>query len=218
MGQAGIRKVGGIEMATPQLYDDGEERWMKLHVGCGGIYLEGYVNIDAKGTMVCDTRLEVVRGNLRNIENYYGEGTWDNLPRAHNTIVDLLMPMQEIDNYFKEYSVDKIVAIQTLEHLDPIEFVSALDSFYRLLKEGGILIVSVPDMDGTIEWLHDPEKAGFATRHLRGTHKDRWSVHKSWWTEETLSKALSWVGFYDITTLDNIHCYPAIVMKGNRDG
>lgn len=205
-------------MATPQLYDVGEERGVRLHVGCGGIYVAEYVNIDAKGTEIYECSPAEALANLRTIDNYYGDETWDSLPVAHHTIVDLRLPMQELGRYFHEGTIGKIVAIQTLEHLDPIEFVSTLDMFYQLLKLNGILIVSVPDMEGTIDWLRDPQKAGFAIRHLRGTHKDRWSIHKSWWTAETLEKAFSWVGFDNIQILENFHCYPAIVMKGFRDG
>ncbi len=103
-----------------------------------------------------------------------------------------------------------------MEHLDPIDFVIALDSFLKVLRKPGVLVVSVPDMAGTLDWLEEPEKVAFAVRHLRGSLSDQWSRHHSWWTHETLMKAFEWVGFDAVRPLQNFHSYPAIVMKGRK--
>ena len=210
-----------VEMSTPQLYDQNEEYWQtKLHIGCGGVYLAGYVNIDAQGVLAYSAGKKRLARNARFITDYYEKlnGTWDKLPKANNIIVDVKSTMQNICEHFKDNSVEKIVAVQTMEHLDPIDFINALDSFYSLLSHGGILIVSVPDMEESMNWLADPEKTEFTIRHLRGSLKDRWSIHRSWWTAESLENALSWVGFRDIQRLDNFHCYPSIVMRSVKYG
>lgn len=206
-------------MSTPQLHDQNEEYWQtKLHIGCGGVYLAGYVNVDAQGQYAYSVGKSALLKNTRFISDYYAklEGSWDNLPKANKVIVDVKATMQGIREKFADNSVEKIVAVQTMEHLDPIDFINALDSFYGLLGQGGILIVSVPDMEESMDWLANPEKTAFTIRHLRGSLKDRWSIHRSWWTSETLEKALAWVGFRDIQRLDNFHCYPSIVMRCDK--
>jgi hypothetical protein len=203
-------------MSTLQLYDDDEGYWHpKLHVGCGGIYLMQYINVDIQGVHVTEVSEQEINRNARFISDYYQklEGTWDNLPEANPIIADVICPMQDLTRYFGMGSIQKIVAIQTMEHLDPIDFINTLDVFYSLLDSSGIFILSVPDIRGTLEWLDDPAKMEFAKRHLLGSKKDDWSTHKSWWTQESLKKTLDWVGFKDIQELLNFHCYPAVVMK-----
>ena len=208
--------LGINNMSTPQLHDQNEEYWQtKLHIGCGGVYLAGYVNVDAQGSYAYSVGKSALLRNTRFITDYYAklEGSWDNLPKANKVIVDVKSTMQNIREKFSDNSVDKIVAIQTMEHLDPIDFINALDYFYSLLDHGGVLIVSVPDMEESLDWLADPEKTEFTIRHLRGSLKDRWSIHRSWWTGESLENALAWVGFREIQRLENFHCYPSVVMR-----
>jgi predicted SAM-dependent methyltransferase len=214
-------------MTTLQLYDDDENYWQtKLHVGCGGIYLTGYLNIDAQGKHTSEVSQQELRHNIRSIMDYYQDGGdpyWGNLPQANQIIADIICPMQELNRYFLPRSVNKIIAIQTMEHLDPIEFLHTADLFYTMLQTGGHFIVSVPDMDESLKWLNDSihpfpnqDLTKFIIRHLGGSKKDAWSTHRSWWTNETLKKVLEWVGFKNIQGLLNFHCYPAIVLKASK--
>ncbi len=207
-------------MRTEQLYDANEETWLtKLHIGCGGVYLRGYKNIDIFGELSETFLEEEMLAHSTTIGEYYRtDGTWDDLPERKAIIVDGLMRMQAVEYKYPHGSVDKIVAIQSMEHIDPIDFTLTLGGFLQVLRKPGVLIVSVPDMDGALDWLEDPEKAAFAIRHLRGVLRDRRSKHHSWWTHETLAKAFEWVGFDSVRLLQNFHAYPAIVMKGERIG
>jgi hypothetical protein len=203
-------------MTTLQLYDADEGYWHpKLHVGCGGVYLAQYINIDVQGVHTSEVDKEQLLKNTRFITDYYQklDGTWDSLPKANPVIADLICPMQDLDKHFQPGSIKKIVAIQTMEHLDPLDFIHTLDTFYTLLENQGTFIISVPDMAETIQWLYDPLRVGFTIRHLRGSLKDEWSKHKSWWTGKSLVKTLEWIGFKHIYALLNFHCYPALVLK-----
>jgi len=208
-------------MNTSQLYDPNEETWQeKLHIGCGGIYLRGYTNIDTRGSIATSLADDELTAHSTTIREYYREdGEWNSLPKRGHIIVDKKMTMQNMEYEYLPGSVDKIVVVQAMEHLDPIDFVVTIDSFLKVLRRPGVLIVSVPDMTGTLDWIdEDPSKTEFAVRHLRGTMKDVWSQHRSWWTQETLAKALEWVGFDAVRPLQNFHCYPAIVMRGQKIG
>ena len=205
-------------MQTEQLYDQNEEMWpTKLHIGCRDIYLRGYVNIDVRGELSDTITEEDLSAHSTNIREYYRrDDQWHSLPTCGKIIVDDRLRMQNVECEYQHSSVDKILAVQSMEHLDPIDFITTLDGFLQTLRKPGVLIVSVPDMDGTFEWLGDPEKVSFAARHLRGSLLDKWSKHHSWWTHETLAKAFEWVGFDSVRPLPNFHAYPAIVMKGQR--
>lgn len=205
---------------TQQLYDYGEEDWAtKLHVGCGGVYLDGYINIDVQCTQVEDVDEELLKAQKTTIDQYYTQSaSWHNLPERRVAICDLCSNVMDLDYFFVQESVDKIVGIQVLEHLGPTEFTSALGLFCDLLRPGGVLVISVPDMLGTLMWIEegDKEMVEFALRHLRGSLKDKWSRHRSWWTKETLSNALHWAGFRSVQWLDNFHAYPALVVRAKK--
>ena len=115
------------------------------------------------------------------------------------------------DLRFAYGTVDKIVCIQGLEHLSIMRGLSALGHWWLLLKPGGVLIVAVPDMDGTINLLEQGH-VDFARRHLRGSRRDEFNYHQTWYTPATLCEILETIG-YRVTPLENFHVYPAIVMR-----
>ena len=205
-------------MKTEQLHDFNEEFWLtKLHIGCGDIYLRGYTNLDVYGEL-SDTlsKKELLARSTTICEYYRKAGSWDSLPERDEIIVDARMRMQSVEYEYPHGTVDKIIAVQSMEYMDPIDFITTLDGFLQALRKPGVLIVSVPDMNGTLDLLEDPENAAFVARHLRGSLRDKWNERRSWWTYETLYKAFEWVGFYAVCPLPNFHAYPAIVMKGQK--
>ena len=102
------------------LHDDGEENWpTKLHFGCGGmLILDGYINIDAEGRYADMNPAETAQ-NMTTIENYYArlEGSPANLPTRRPNIVDTIADIVTME--YAPNTVDKIVAIQTIEHISP---------------------------------------------------------------------------------------------------
>ena len=186
------------------LHDEGEEEWpLKLHLGCGGIYLRGYVNINHVGELTRD-RPDLVEQNATDVSNYYArlDGDMEHIPARRETVTDVLCDATWLID--EPGSVDKIVAIQVFEHIPPIDSVWTLDGWYGLLKHGGVLVMSVPDMLDALDMPIDQMQ-----RQLRGT-KD--NPHKAWYTQETLMEMLEAVGF-DVEVLPNFHFYPAIVVR-----
>lgn len=201
---------------TPQLYDQDEERWkLKVHVGAGNNYLKGYWNIDLAGLLAKD-HPELVAANQTTIDDYYArlEGTALALPKRRVTIVDEFMDMADLQ--FQRGSVQKIVAIQCFEHLSPVKAVDALFNWWGVLGENGVAVISVPDMHKTIGWLGDDSDArNFAIRHLLGSQRDNLNYHQAWYTTGTLTELLASIGF-QVEHLENIHLYPAIVVKAHK--
>ena len=163
---------------------------MKLHLGCGHNYLEGWVNIDGPKNELC----------------------YDNLKAdIYIRIEDLQYP----DNF-----IDEILMNAVFEHFPRHVAIMQLRKFYKWLKPSGTLTIVVPDFWGTINMLRkseSPKEQQFWFRHLYGpqdtiqfgTHYDAFDVKKLIWM-------FSIVGFnqykYEI-----IDCWPNIRFTGIKD-
>ncbi len=88
---------------------------MKLHLGCGGKILDGFVNCDLYHD---DDR--VVKTDIRRL-SFADDGT-----------------------------VDLIYACHVLEHVKRYDVVPTLKEWSRVLKEGGVLYVAVPDFEAVV--------------------------------------------------------------------
>lgn len=202
-------------MATLQLYDQGEEKWpRKLHVGCGTVFLEGYENSDAQGHLAAD-RSDLVKENWTTVGDYYGRRASYvdifHIPPRAEIVVDRLADMARLD--YGPNTVDKILCVQTFEHITPGEAELALARWWKMLRWHRPLILSVPDTGATVEMLLDEKTRPFAISHLAGTRADEWSWHRNWFTRQSLGLLLEHYNFEGIELLDNFHRYPAIVMR-----
>ena len=196
---------------TSCLYDDGEEAWrLKLHLGCGGVYLSGYANCDLDGTLVAYGNTSAVSCNLTTVQDYYArlEGDLDHLPQRRLTVVDVQMDITRL--LYTPHTVDKILCLQVFEHLTPVTALKTLVMWSSVLKRGRPLVMSVPDMDGTLDMLESNWR--FALRHLRGRGGDKANSHHAWYTRQSLQELLEFAGF-GVTWLPNIHIYPALVVR-----
>lgn len=197
---------------TGMLYDPGEESWpFKLHLGCGGVYLREYWNVDAVGERAGAD----VPANIAEVWDYYGRqpGTFDHLPARHSTIVDQVADVTRLP--FEAGTVYKILAVQVFEHLTPVQAGATLSDWWRLLVPGGVLVLTVPDLHGTLDWLENgsASQRAFALRHMRGSRRDEWNFHHAWYTQMTLEELLQAHGFRT-GVLDNPHVYPALAVRG----
>jgi hypothetical protein len=194
-------------MASECLHDVGEENLpLKLHLGCGGIYLRGYVNIDNTGLTV-DAAPELVSQNMTTVSDYYArlDGSMEHLPVRRSVVCDIRGDMEHLP--YGIHCVDKILAIQVFEHASIMKSFWLLSYWYARLKYGSPLVLSVPDLYGVWEMPADQ-----AQRHLFGTADNR---HKAWYTRETLTELLEKAGFA-VEQLPNFHFYPAIVVRATK--
>ena len=192
------------------LHDEGEESWpVKLHFGCGGIYLAEYINIDAEGNYAIDLPEEVTR-NTTNVCDYYArlDGSPEHLPQRRRNIVDQIANVVSME--YPPSSVDKIIAIQLFEHLSPCQSFIALRNWHSMLKTLHPLVLSIPDMYGSLEMIKD--NPVFAFRHLIGRRGDYLNTHHAWYTNETFCELLNAFGF-KTESLPNFHFHPAIVVR-----
>lgn len=140
---------------------------IKLHLGCGKIHIDGFVNIDV-----------------------------DNYPS-----VDIVDDVRYLKS-FKENTVDLIYACNVLEHLGRWKYMPALRRWYTLLKEGGILRVSVPNFESLCEYYLETRDLVSLYSALYAGQDTPLNYHYWCWDFETLKQDLESVGFKNIAKYD----------------
>jgi len=170
---------------------------IKLNLGCGSAPEEGYINCDL-----------------------YPSGTLVTGATEPNAGIDLILDL--VDGLpFPNDSIDEIMAIQVLEHLD--DPIALLKEAYRVLKPNGIIDVGVPDLTViATEWLK-------ATNEQRWIAIDKWPPLRAWiygrgeganrhlfgfdrWRLETI---LTEVGFRDLEVVEPFQ-YLSVRLRGRK--
>lgn len=104
---------------------------------------------------------------------------------------------------FADGSFDELYGSHIVEHFDyKDELLLALREWYRVIAPGGMLYVSVPDLDVLCSLILDrrlsPPDRFYVMRMLFGGHVDRWDYHQSGLNEEFLGGFLVAAGFTSI--------------------
>lgn len=165
---------------------NGDVYQMKINLGCGMNYREGYLNVDAVELGSDGKPIKIdIKANIL-----------DGLP-------------------FKDESCDEVFFSDTLEHLNRHNSVIALKEVYRILKDGGFLDLSVPpakkQMLQLLLWMDKPVTwDDFVNAHSKFTYF-KWmddlagashesdgydfDSHKSFWSPNALRAVLEHIGF-----------------------
>lgn len=189
---------------------------MKLHIGCGPVYLEGYINVDARADFILpNVPDDIFEQNKTTFDNYYkhefGKG-------SSKTIVDVESDILNLS--FENGSVDEIVLLHILEHIPQYDLSVVLDKIYNMLKQNGTFIVGVPDLKGFAKMMVDAktkEEEEWCIRLIHGTQRDKYCHHFCGYTEETLLDLLKKYGFCNFKKLPNINFYPAIHLTAIKE-
>lgn len=194
--------------------------FVKLHLGCGSIYLDGYVNVDLfrQRMYLTQDRPDLVRKLLTVDADYYRHFSKESiqtmatpLPVAREGVCDVFSDIRDLANFYSD-SAEEILARQVFEHLSIHEARRAISSFRRVLRPGGLLRLDVPDHEGTVAKLletHDP----FYFRHLYGSRRDEYGYHLMSYTKEGLTKLVEESGFLFQGEEPNIHFYPSFSLR-----
>ena len=115
---------------------------INLHLGCGPVYLNGWINIDAYNkdyAHLSTERQDLLEYNKTDVNNYYKyiRGT----RKGDFVVVDRYMDLLEIPYPFENESVDKILIVNTFEHFSQADATKLLKEWFRVLKSGGELII-----------------------------------------------------------------------------
>lgn len=143
---------------------------MKLHLGCGELYLQGYQNIDFPTTE------HTVQTN--------------SVADEHSDILTLRYPAS---------SIDEIRLHHVFEHFTRPVACGLLASWHSWLKPGGLIHIEVPDFKKNAQIMLNPftslQKKLAAERHLFGSHEAQWAVHCEGYTASILQKKVKAFGY-----------------------
>ncbi|MBS0152403.1 MAG: glycosyltransferase [Nitrospira sp.] len=161
---------------------------LKLHLGCGEVYLPGYVNVDFPPTQHSVQR---------------------------QSKADLFADLSQL--HYSPGTVDEIRLHHVFEHFERPVALRLLIDWYGWLREGGQLIIETPDFHRCVQAylsssdLNDQMKI---VRHLFGSHEAGWAVHYDGWYRERFTHTLTalgyqklefitgeWKGTYNITVI-----------------
>ncbi len=142
---------------------------LKLHLGCGARYFEGYLNIDfpPEGQSIMRAKVD-----------------------AYADILRLKFPAN---------SVDEVRSHHVFEHFDRVEALALLSAWRKWIKPTGRLVIETPDLGASIDLLNklgsDVVSKQRVLRHVFGSHEAAWAVHKDGWDEEKYLAVLPVIGF-----------------------
>lgn len=146
---------------------------LKLHLGCGTVYLPGYVNIDYP------------------LDQQTSQHT-------SRTPVDLYADITTLQ--YASGIVDEVRLHHVFEHFNRITALRLLVEWYDWLTEGGILTIETPDFDRCVKaYLFGNTIAkGKVMRHLFGSQDAYWAVHYDGWDKNKFKTYLSALGYRNL--------------------
>ena len=143
---------------------------MRLHLGCGQRYLDGYVNIDFPQSA------HIVAVQRK--------------PDRYADITELR---------FDKGTVDEIRLHHVFEHFVRPQACALLVAWRSWLKQGGMLRIEVPDFNRTALAMLSPvsglRSECVGARHLFGSNEAQWAVHLDGWSARRLSHILRALGY-----------------------
>lgn len=142
----------------------------KLHLGCGGKYLEGYTNIDYPSDK------HTVQQSL--------------VADVHADIKFLKYPYK---------TIEEIRLHHVFEHFPRPTACALIASWHSWLKPKGILHIEVPDFSRMGLIMISPfstfKRKAEAERHIFGSQEAEWGIHYEGYTPRMLKKFLELYGY-----------------------
>lgn len=139
----------------------------KLHVGCGKVYIPGFIHIDLMD--------------------------FDHID--HKRSVDDL-------SIFEDNSTDLVYACHVLEHFKRQEVERVLREWFRVLRPGGILRISVPGFEEIIKIYQKFNDLNLVLGPLVGGQTYLYNFHYMAFDFKFLSEMLKKVGFKSVERYD----------------
>lgn len=158
---------------------------MKLNVGCGFDYREGFVNIDGDGTL---PRVDkVIDLTHESITSYFGKESLSGAEPEH------------------------ILASDFIEHHTHWEATRLLRDFFSILRPGGTLEMKLPDFESIINGRHTAHQKImmlFGGQDIPQGDRDpshrkmypQYFCHKYAYTQEMMRQELQRIGFVEVET------------------
>lgn len=143
---------------------------MKLHLGCGQRYLNGYINID----------FPLAEHSVQ-----------------HQTVADLHADILAVS--YPAGSAEEVRLHHVFEHFTRPIACALISAWHIWLKPHGRLHIEVPDLNRMAAVLLNPfssfRRKAVAERHLFGSHEARWAAHYEGYSAGMLSALVNIFGF-----------------------
>jgi predicted SAM-dependent methyltransferase len=123
--------------------DPTEVRGAKLHLGCGSIVVDGWINIDNSPGVIL-ARAPFVKRGLRRVGVLTQEQEDAEFP-AGIVRVDLRGGLP-----YRDGSADAIYSSHLIEHLARWQALALLQDCARVLASGGVIRLATPDLGGIV--------------------------------------------------------------------
>lgn len=191
---------------------------MRLHIGCGSVYLHDWINVDVPSPM---TFLAVDRPDLvvkwgTSGENYYARHRDKTLATLRRGPLDQEYVCDRYGSFeflpVNKGEVTETLSRQAFEHLSATEASSALRRIHAAMKPGGLLRLDVPDHVQTLNLLMETRDP-FYVRHLLGPKRGEHGVHMQSYSREGLRELVEAHGFDFVLEEKNVHLYPSICLR-----
>jgi hypothetical protein len=125
-----------------------------------------------------------------------------NIDVAHIPEVDFRCTLNKLGDYFPENSVSEIYICHALEHVHARFIPLYLEQFYYILKEKGILRISVPDIEKIMKIAENKEWSDDELDLLQGVigggQDHKYNYHKTFFWPEYLRRKLEAANFRNI--------------------
>ena len=118
----------------------------------------------------------------------------DAVPQASDVCIDDVAVLTTVG----DASTDEIYACHVLEHFGRNSTKPVLETWFRKLKPGGTIRISVPDIRAVFEKYQQGIPLATLTGLLYGGQRNEYDYHKIGFDFETLSLIMSSIGFVDI--------------------
>lgn len=189
---------------------------MKLHIGCGSVYLQDYINVDVPGqrTFLAADRPDLVEKWKTTEDRYYA--------RHEDKTIDTMrvgpLDQEYVCDEFGSYErlpvglFSEVLARHSFEHLSITEARRALDILRWKIQHGGILRLDVPDHEATLRLFKETGDE-FYIRHLLGPRRGDYGYHVMSYRKDHLRDLVEDYGFCFVEEESNIHVYPAFCLR-----
>ena len=148
-----------------------EQKLLKLHLGCGEKYLEGYVNIDFPPSE----------------------------HSVLNPKVDMYHDIRTLQ--YPDNSVDEIQSHHLFEHFSRTDALKLLFRWRRWLKPNGMLVIETPDFGlsaAAYARTFRRKRKMELGRHMFGSQEAKWAYHLDFWDRPKFKHVLAKAGFKNI--------------------